>query len=231
MTAPATTAPATTAPATTAPARRGSRRAGTSVLAALAFGGLLAVAPAASASTTGAVSCRTVIGSSATSATSTTTTHCLRDGRQVAAPAGRGTGCAVAPGVSSGTRAAAAARGWISTGLHFRNSTASTVSVTIMYYDPTGCAGYGSWGTQGWWNVAPGAEVNVKNTINRYATFYAHSDRLTWAGPYSVYVRSAAFQSCSGIGSTASYVVGERLVDLGDTGVLPYTTYTVNLTG
>jgi len=34
-----------------------------------------------------------------------------------------------------------------------------------------------------------------------------------------------------GIGSTASRVVGERLVDLGDTGVLPYTTYTVNLTG
>jgi hypothetical protein len=32
------------------------------------------------------------------------------------------------------------------------------------------------------------------------------------------------------IGSTDSWIVGERLVDLGDVTALPYTTYTVNLT-
>jgi len=99
-----------------------------------------------------------------------------------------------------------------------------------MYFDPDGCAGYGDWGTQGWWNIAPGQEVNVKNTSNRYATFYAHSDRLEWSGAYDVYVKSSAFKSCVNIGSTDSRIVGERLVDLGDVTALPYTTYTVNLT-
>jgi uncharacterized membrane protein len=215
------------------------RGAATAGLAAAAVAGTLAVAPAASAATSSAggssMQCRTQISSSATSGTGATSTRCAKAprGRQ-AAVSGRDGGASTGfkPGSSTAksARSAAELRGWVSTGLHFRNSTSSTVSVTIMYYDPAGCSGYGDWGTQGWWNIAPGQEVNVKNTSNRYATFYAHSDRLAWSGPYNVYVKSSAFQSCVNIGSTDSRIVGERLVDLGDVSAFPYTTYTVNLT-
>jgi len=216
-----------------------SRNAAALGLAAAAAAGVLATAPAASAASSpqlaGSVQCRTQINSSATGGSQSTSTQCTKArGDHQASVARRGTGSAssVKPG-SLAPRALGSKsdlRGWISTGLHFRNSTSSTVSVTIMYYDPAGCAGYGDWGTQGWWNLAPGQEVNVKNTSNRYATFYAHSDRLAWSGPYNVYVKSSAFQSCVNIGSTDSRIVGERLVDLGDVTALPYTIYTVNLT-
>jgi hypothetical protein len=207
-------------------------------LAAAVITGTLAVAPAASASTPqvkGSLQCEKVINSSATSGTGTATTRCAKDvaggARTLAGRDGR-VPSSVKPG--SGTakqlRSSTDLRGWVSTGLHFRNSTSSTVSVTIMYYDPASCGGYGDWATQGWWNIAPGQEVNVKNTSNRYATFHAYSDRLNWSGPYRAYVKSSAFQSCVNIGSTDSRIVGERLVDLGDLSASPYTTYTVNLT-
>jgi uncharacterized membrane protein len=207
-------------------------------LAAAVVTATLAAAPAASASApqgNRSVQCERVIDSSATSGAGATRTRCAKDvtGRRetVVGRDGR-LSSSVKPG--SGTakqlRSSTDLRGWVSTGLHFRNSTSSTVSVTIMYYDPAGCGGYGDWATQGWWNIAPGQAVNVKNTSNRYATFHAYSDRLDWSGPYRAYVKSSAFQSCVNIGSTDSRIVGERLVDLGDVGAFPYTSYTVNLT-
>jgi len=207
-------------------------------IAAAAVAGTVAVAPAASAVGSpgggGSVQCHTQINSSATSSARTTATRCTKDsGFAAAAPRRDGP---AASSVKPGSAAAKASRsstdlqGWVSTGLHFRNSTSSTVSVTIMYYDPASCGGYGDWATEGWWNIAPGQEVNVKNTSNRYATFHAYSDRLDWSGPYNVYVKSSAFKSCVNIGSTDSTIVGERLVDLGDVSAFPYTTYTVNLT-
>jgi hypothetical protein len=214
-------------------------------LATAAVGGALAVAPAASAAPSGrpggALQCRTQIDSSATSGKATTSTSCTKAGSRseaLSAAASR-TLTSVRPGSTQAksvvpakaVRSSADLRGWVSTGVHFRNSTSDTVSVTIMYYDPSGCAGYGDWGTQGWWNIAPGQEINVKNTSNRYVAFHAYSSRLNWSGPYNAYVKSWAFQSCVGIGSTDSRIVGERLVDLGDVTALPYTTHTVNLVG
>ena len=216
-----------------------SRAAAAAGLAAASAVVTLAAAPAASAAGSpkidGSVQCRTQINSSATAGAQTTSTHCTKDRTDHQAALtrrGPGTVSSVKPGSRAPRSLGSTSdlRGWSSTGLHFRNSTSSTVSVTIMYFDPDGCAGYGDWGTQGWWNIAPGQEVNVKNTSNRYATFYAHSDRLDWSGPYDVYVKSSAFQSCVNIGSTDSRIVGEQLVDLGDVTALPYTTYTVNLT-
>jgi uncharacterized membrane protein len=214
-----------------------SRGAAAVGIAAAAVAGTFAVAPPASAAASpalgGSARCQTQINFSASSGSGTTATQCTKDGGFTAAPRRDGRApSSVKPGSSAakGVRSSADLQGWVSTGLHFRNSTSSTVSVTIMYYDPASCGGYGDWATQGWWNVAPGQEVNVKNTSNRYATFYAHSDRLNWSGPYNAYVKSSAFTSCVNIGSTDSRIVGEQLVDLGDVSAFPYTTYTVNLT-
>jgi uncharacterized membrane protein len=215
-----------------------SRGAAAAAVAAAAFAGTFAVAPSASAAGSpangGSVQCQTQINSSASSGSGTTATRCTKgSGSAAAAPRRDGRAASsVKPGspAAKGLRSSGDLRGWVSTGLHFRNSTSSTVSVTIMYYDPANCGGYGDWATQGWWNIAPGQEVNVKNTSNRYATFHAYSDHLNWSGPYSAYVKSSAFTSCVNIGSTDSRIVGERLVDLGDVSAFPYTTYTVNLT-
>ena len=40
--------------------------------------------------------------------------------------------------------------------IRFTNETGSTVWVAVMFYSPDGCAAYGKWGTQGWWQIAPG---------------------------------------------------------------------------
>lgn len=213
------------------------RRVGTAGLATAAVAGVLAGAPAANAAPASDsarhIRCSTVITASARSAASTATTRCTRDGRRVAPPAaGKGVGTAVKPGAArSGGSRTAESRGWISTSLHFHNYTANTVVITIQYYAPDSCAGQGGWGKKGWWNVAPGGEVNVLNTGNRYATFYAHSSRLSWSGGYNALVPPTGFDWCQNTGDTQSSWVGERLVDLGAAGVLPYTTYTVNLTG
>ena len=50
--------------------------------------------------------------------------------------------------------------------LRFRNSYGSRISVAIMFYDPSNCADYGSWGTQGWWSMDYGSTVYVLDTDN-----------------------------------------------------------------
>jgi Protein of unknown function (DUF1036) len=115
--------------------------------------------------------------------------------------------------------------------LHFRNSYDGTslISVAIMFYSPSTCANYGSWGTRGWWNIAPGGEAYVLNTNNQYAAFYAEATNgAIWAGNYGpVYVHPYAFDSCVDIGDNnpATRVVGMRLVDMDG-----FSRYTVNLT-
>lgn len=113
--------------------------------------------------------------------------------------------------------------------LHFRNSTAHTVWVCIMFYSPDGCAEYGAWGTRGWWALGPnGGQAYVLDTHNRYAAFYAESEiGEVWTGPYGpVYVHQAAFDSCVDIGDTnpQTWTVGMRLIDLGH-----HDSYWVNL--
>lgn len=116
----------------------------------------------------------------------------------------------------------------MSDAIRFRNSTASTVWVAVMFYSPDSCREYGNWGTRGWWQLEPGQTKLAFHTSNRYAAFYAESASGSyWAGSYGpVYVYQEAFDSCVNIGSTAAIgTVGMRLIDTNDDDL------TINLAG
>ncbi|OHV27850.1 hypothetical protein BBK14_18845 [Parafrankia soli] len=110
--------------------------------------------------------------------------------------------------------------------LNFRNSYGPRIWVAIMFYDPSGCGAYGSWGTRGWWAIDYGASAYVLNTNNRYAYYYAEAaDGAVWAGSYGpIYVPQTAFSSCLGIGQTNARIVGLREVYIASDN------HTVNLT-
>jgi len=114
----------------------------------------------------------------------------------------------------------------------FRNNYYAGVWIAVMHASEDHCGGHGGWRTQGWWSAQPGSEVHAFNTTNRYGCYYAEADDgAYWAGIYGpVYVYSDAFDSCSGIGSTAAYgTVGMRLIDLGSNAWMPWATHTVHL--
>jgi uncharacterized membrane protein len=110
--------------------------------------------------------------------------------------------------------------------LHFRNSYGPRVWVAIMYYDPSGCAQYGNWGTRGWWGIDYGQSAHVLNTNNRYAYYYAEADNgAVWSGPYGpIYVPWNGFNLCLNIGQTGARIVGLREVYIASD------SHTVNLT-
>jgi uncharacterized membrane protein len=114
--------------------------------------------------------------------------------------------------------------------LYFHNGYPSKVWVAIMFYSPGTCGDYGKWGTRGWWGIDSGGRAAVYNgdtDYNRYYAYYAKAaDGAEWTGPYGpVYVYHSAFDSCTGIGSTAAYgTVDMRLIDVQD-----FDDYTVNL--
>jgi uncharacterized membrane protein len=103
--------------------------------------------------------------------------------------------------------------------IRFTNETSSTVWVAVMFYSPhgapDGCAGYGQWGTRGWWRIEPGGTAFALRTNNRYAAFYAESaSGSVWSGDRGpVYVYQHAFDSCIGIGSSQARRVNMRLID------------------
>jgi len=93
--------------------------------------------------------------------------------------------------------------------------------VAIMFYSPDTCAEYGNFQTMGWWSIDPGACANVYSNdledLNRFWYYYAEADDgETWSGPFTAYVTDQAFNSCVGIGSTDSRIVGFREFDIGD---------------
>jgi uncharacterized membrane protein len=117
--------------------------------------------------------------------------------------------------------------------LAFCNSTSEEVWVAYMFYSPNDCGGEGgNWQTIGWYAAGPGQcttvyENSLGDVNNRYWYFYAQnaSGSTVWAGPISVYVTNEAFNHCYAIGTSASWIAGYRLLDVGD-----YDDFTVTLT-
>jgi len=110
--------------------------------------------------------------------------------------------------------------------LRFRNSYGPRIWISIMFFDPVGCANDGQWGTRGWYAVDNGGEAYVLDTNNTFAYYYAEAaDGAVWSGPFGpIYVPQSAFSSCLLIGQTGARIVGLREVQLsGNT--------TVTLTG
>ncbi len=99
--------------------------------------------------------------------------------------------------------------------VHFINGTNQSLAVAVAYANNS-CTRL--WGVQGWWNIAPGGDVHVLNTNNRYMFFYAESPGRVWAGyPENfadAYVTQNAFNHCIEIGTTTSRIVRMRWLDL-----------------
>jgi hypothetical protein len=94
----------------------------------------------------------------------------------------------------------------------YRNGYSHRLWVAIGYYSP-GCEDGSNWAKRGWYQLDPGQSAIVLWTTNDYSTFYAEADDGTfWAGPYSTQVPLSAFDWCWFTGSTASHLVGMRLV-------------------
>jgi uncharacterized membrane protein len=113
----------------------------------------------------------------------------------------------------------------------FTNSTAKPVYVTFQWYSP-GCKDGGSWETQGWWLIQPGATATVfgrdLQTVDEYFYFYAESNdrRLIWSGPYKTCCPSTAFDWCLNTcnNNPNTRVLGFREINIGS-----YNNYTLNL--
>lgn len=82
--------------------------------------------------------------------------------------------------------------------LHFHNQHRTLLWVCIGFYSPGTCGAQGDWRTRGWWTIAPGGEVYVLDTNNRFAYCYAEAaDGKVWAGHYGpVLAPRRAFDSC-----------------------------------
>jgi hypothetical protein len=109
--------------------------------------------------------------------------------------------------------------------LTFVNNFTEDIWVAYMFYAPDTCGGAGDFQAIGWYHIAPGqSSVPYANSLNdvndRYWCYYAENgDRsVVWAGPYPVYVPDdgSAFNTCYGIGSTTSRIIGMRLFDVDD---------------
>jgi uncharacterized membrane protein len=118
--------------------------------------------------------------------------------------------------------------------LAFCNSYSEDIWVAYMFWSPDTCGGEGqAWQTIGWYHVSPGQCVTVyENSLgdvdNRYWYFYAKNADATfvWSGPVNVYVSHQAFNHCLGIGTSAEFIVGFQLLDVGDND-----NFTMTLTG
>jgi hypothetical protein len=116
----------------------------------------------------------------------------------------------------------------------FRNNHNQHVWVAIMQHDTDSCGGEGGdWATAGWWSLSPGESKTAFWTTNQYAYFYAEAaDGVYWGdsqGP-GVYVTSARFNSCYGIGSSGWRVVRMSQINVGWPPARPGT-HTINLNG
>ncbi len=100
--------------------------------------------------------------------------------------------------------------------VHFINGHNRPLAVAVAYANDS-CTKL--WAVQGWWNIAPGGDVHVLNTTNRYMFFYAESSDRVWAGDAwenhaDAYVTQKAFNHCIEIGTTTSRIVRMRFLDL-----------------
>lgn len=83
--------------------------------------------------------------------------------------------------------------------LYFRNTRGVRIWICISFPSKVTCAGWGDWGTRGWWSIDFAQIVHVLNTGPGLAYYYAESESgTTWSGTeYSIYAPQTAFDSCS----------------------------------
>lgn len=109
--------------------------------------------------------------------------------------------------------------------LKFVNNYTEDIWVAYMFYAPDVCGDYQNFQAIGWYYIAPGqSSVPYANSLddvnNRYWYYFAENGNRSvfWAGPYSVQVPDdgSPFNTCKGIGSTVSRVIGMRQFDVDD---------------